>query len=184
VNLRLRDLLARKGDPLQLDALTGELGLDRVVPDSEVASPGLALAGYTGRFAPQRLHVLGETEITYLFSLDESARKQSLETLFGFDLPAVFVTKGRRSPRKCSSLPAGAASPVLRTKLKTAEFYRRIKPDPGRGVRPPDHAARLAGGRLLGWDFSSSAAPASARASAFWTWSNGATAWWPTISSR
>ncbi|MEP7327391.1 MAG: HPr(Ser) kinase/phosphatase [Gemmatimonadota bacterium] len=128
MNLRLRDLLARKGDPLQLDALTGELGLDRVVPDSEVASPGLALAGYTGRFAPQRLHVLGETEITYLFSLDETARKQSIETLFGFDLPAVFVTKGQEVPPEMLDLARRRGIPVLRTKLKTAEFYRRIKP--------------------------------------------------------
>ena len=62
--LRLRDFLTRRGDPLQLEALTGELGLDRQLPDAEVASPGLALAGYTGRFAPGRLHVLGETEIS------------------------------------------------------------------------------------------------------------------------
>ena len=50
--LRLRDLLEREGDPLQLEALTGDAGLDRQVPDPEVASPGLALAGYVGRFAP------------------------------------------------------------------------------------------------------------------------------------
>ena len=84
MNLRLRDLLTRKGDPLQLQPLTGEAGLDRFVPDSEVASPGLALAGYTGRFAPNRLHVFGETEITYLHSLDPDARTRALETLFGF----------------------------------------------------------------------------------------------------
>lgn len=128
MNLRLRDLLARKGDPLQLEPLTGELGLDRIVPDSEVASPGLALAGYTGRFAPQRLHVLGETEITYLTSLDDGARRKSIETLFGFDLPCVFVTKGQDVPPELLQLARERGIPVIRTKLKTAEFYRRIKP--------------------------------------------------------
>ena len=43
--LRLGDFLTRRGDPLQLEALTGDLGLDRQIPDAEVASPGLALAG-------------------------------------------------------------------------------------------------------------------------------------------
>ena len=76
--LRLRDFLTRRGDPLQLEALTGELGLDRQLPDAEVASPGLALAGYTGRFAPNRLHVLGETEITYLRSLPARERQLSI----------------------------------------------------------------------------------------------------------
>ena len=76
MTLRLRDLLARRGDPLQLEALTGEVGLDRPLPDPEVASPGLALAGYTGRFVPRRLHVLGETEITYLTRWTPSERQR------------------------------------------------------------------------------------------------------------
>ncbi len=126
--LRLRELLEREGDPLQLEPLTGEVGLDRQLPDPEVASPGLALAGYTGRFAPQRLHVLGETEITYLNSLPVSERLQRLETFFSFDLPCVFVTKGQEVPPELLELAQQRAVPVLRSRLKTNEFYRRIKP--------------------------------------------------------
>ena len=128
MSLRPRDLLARRGDPLQLESLTGEQGLDRPLPDQEVASPGLVLAGYIGRFVPSRLHVLGETEITYLQSLDEAARKQSIETFMGHDLPIVFVTKGQDPPDLLLSLARSRSIPVLRTKLKTAEFFRRIKP--------------------------------------------------------
>jgi len=76
--LRLRDFVSRRGDPLQLEALTGDLGLDRQLPEAEVASPGLALAGYTGRFAPNRIHVFGETEITYLNSLPAEERQSTL----------------------------------------------------------------------------------------------------------
>ena len=83
--LRLRDFLSRRGDPLQLEALTGDLGLDRQMPEAEVASPGLALAGYTGRFAPNRIHVFGETEITYLNSLSQEERQGTLQKFFGFD---------------------------------------------------------------------------------------------------
>jgi HPr kinase/phosphorylase len=126
--LRLRDFLSRRGDPLQLEALTGELGLDRQLPDAEVASPGLALAGYTGRFAPNRLHVFGETEITYLRSLSPEQRQQSLANFFSFDLPCIFVTKGQEIPSELLDLARNQNVPLLRTKLKTAEFYRRIKP--------------------------------------------------------
>ena len=126
--LRLRDFLTRRGDPLQLEALTGELGLDRQLPDAEVASPGLALAGYTGRFAPGRLHVLGETEITYLRSMDPAERRRRLEAFFEFDLPCIFVTKGQQVPQELLHLAQERSVPVLRSKLKTAEFYRRVKP--------------------------------------------------------
>jgi HPr kinase/phosphorylase len=126
--LRLGDFLTRRGDPLQLEALTGELGLDRQMPEVEVAGPGLALAGYTGRFAPNRLHVFGETEITYLNSLSPDERRQSLAKFFSFDLFCIFVTKGQEVPSEMLELARAKGVPILRSKLKTAEFYRRIKP--------------------------------------------------------
>jgi HPr kinase/phosphorylase len=126
--LRLGDFLSRRGDPLQLEALTGDLGLDRQIPDAEVASPGLALAGYIGRFAANRLHVLGETEITYLNSLPAEQRQKALATFFGFDLPCVFVTKGQEVPPEMLEFARAKGVPVFRSRLKTAEFYRRIKP--------------------------------------------------------
>jgi len=128
VTLNLRDLVAREGNPLQLEALTGELGLDRPIPDAEVASPGLALAGYTERFIAKRLHVLGETEITYLNSLAPERREAAIAGIFAFDLPCVFVTKGQEVPAELLVHAKAKSVPVLRTKLKTAEFYRIIKP--------------------------------------------------------
>lgn len=126
--LRLRDFLERQDDPLQLEVLTGDAGLDRQVPDPEVASPGLALAGYTGRFAPHRLHVLGETEITYLQSLGAAERRERLEQFLAFDLPCLFVTKGLPVPAELLELARDKGVPILRSQLKTAEFYRRVKP--------------------------------------------------------
>src|SRR5438034_1239441 len=83
---------------MQLEALTGDVGLDRLIPTPEASSPGLALAGYTKRFAAHRIHVLGETEITYLASLGAAERRASLETFFRFDLPCVVISKGQDPP--------------------------------------------------------------------------------------
>jgi HPr kinase/phosphorylase len=126
--LRLGDFVSRRGDPLQLEALTGDVGLDRQMPEVEVAGPGLALAGYTGRFAPNRLHVFGETEITYLASLTPEERRKSLEKFFSFDLFCIFVTKGQEVPAELLELARAKGVPILRSRLKTAEFYRRVKP--------------------------------------------------------
>ncbi len=126
--LTLRELLQRRGDPLKLESLTGDAGLDRPIPEAEIASPGLVLAGFTTRFMPGRLHVLGETEMSYLGTLDPGQRIATLEAFFGFDLPAVFVTKGQAVPEDMLELARGRGIPVLRTQLKTAEFYRQVKP--------------------------------------------------------
>ncbi len=124
--MRFRDFLANA--ELQLEPLTGELGLDRLVPDADIASPGLALAGYHGRFIPDRMHVFGETEITYLASLDADTRRVALEGFFQYDLPAVFITKKLDAPEPMLDLARQRHIPVLQSALKTAEFYRRIKP--------------------------------------------------------
>src|SRR3989442_4044173 len=71
---------------------------------------------------------LGQTEITYLASLDAAARRRSLETFFTFDLPCVVVTKGQEPPSELLELARAKGIAVIRTKLKTSEFYRRLKP--------------------------------------------------------
>jgi HPr kinase/phosphorylase len=126
--LTVRDLLVQKGESLQLEPLTGEEGLDRAITMPEVSSPGLVLAGFTRRFASKRLHALGETEIAYLGSLGSEARRQSLEKFLSYELPCVIITKGQVAPADLLQIAQQRRIPVLRTKLKTAEFYRRITP--------------------------------------------------------
>lgn len=126
--LTVRDLIDRKGQSLQLDVLTGDLGLDRAITVPEVASPGLVLAGFTARFMTQRIYALGQTEMTYLKSLSAAHREQALSTFFSPELPCVFVTKGQRVPRELVRLAKERGVPVIRSKLKTADFYRRVTP--------------------------------------------------------
>jgi HPr kinase/phosphorylase len=121
-------LLDRLRASLQLEEIEPGTGHDRSVGNAEVSSPGLVLAGYVKRFSAERLQVLGETEITYLASLNPSARREILDLFFSFPIPAVFITKGQRLPLGLKEFAANAGVPLIRTKLKTAEFYRRIKP--------------------------------------------------------
>src|SRR6476646_9431011 len=121
-------LLDRLRGTLQLEEIEPGTGLDRAVGNAEVSSPGIVLAGYVKRFSSERLQVLGETEITYLASLAPADRKKILELFFSFPIPAVFVTKGQRLPAGLRETASAAGVPLIMTRLKTAEFYRRIKP--------------------------------------------------------
>ncbi len=112
---------------LELEALGVERGLDRPVESTEVSSPGLVLAGYFERFPSHRLQVLGETEISYLCSLSEEDRTRLLERFFSFPVPCVFITKGQRLPPGMLEIAEKASVPLLRSALRTAEFYTRAK---------------------------------------------------------
>jgi HPr kinase/phosphorylase len=127
--LKVGDLLARKAEQLQLEILTAEVGLEREIRSPEASSPGLVLAGYTVRFVgTDRIHILGETEITYLASLDAKARGASIRAFLSYALPCIIITKGQEAPDELVSLARERGIPVIRTRLKTAEFYRRLKP--------------------------------------------------------
>jgi HPr kinase/phosphorylase len=126
--LTVRELIAEKGQSLQLEALTGDTGLDRPIVVPEISSPGLVLAGYSARFMSKRLQVLGETEVTYLRSLSDAERRATLERLFGRDVPCVFVTKNQTLPPDAIAVAQQHGVPLMRSALKTAEFYSRITP--------------------------------------------------------
>lgn len=127
-SVTVAQLLERSGESLQLEDLGEGRGLERHVPGTDISSPGLALAGYLERFVAERIQVLGETEITYLASLPDSERRRILESFFAFPMPAVIVTKGQMLPGGVTEAAAASGVALLRTRLKTAEFYRRIKP--------------------------------------------------------
>jgi HPr kinase/phosphorylase len=121
-------LVERLREPLQLEHIAETRGLERVVDNPDVSSPGLAIAGYVKRFPAERLQVLGETEVTYLKSLDPATRLDHLTTFFSFPIPCVFITKGQEPGPDLVQLAAQAGIGLIRTRLKTNEFYTRLKP--------------------------------------------------------
>ncbi len=126
--LTVRALVERLGDALRLTVLGSPEGLAREIPTSDASGPGLVLAGYTGRFVHQRVQVLGETEVSYLRSLDEDTRRAHLRTYFSYPIPCVMVTKGQSLPEGMEDEARRAGLAILVSELKTQPFYRIITP--------------------------------------------------------
>lgn len=113
---------------LELERVAGTEGLHRLVTGADVSSPGLALAGFVARFPSERIQVFGETEVTYLRSLGEATRREHLQKFFSFNFPCLFVTKGLELPPEVIEEAILSGMAILRSTLKTHEFYTRIKP--------------------------------------------------------
>jgi HPr kinase/phosphorylase len=118
----------RLKDVLQLDLLGSLKGLDRHVTMADASGPGLVLAGYVGRFVESRVQVLGETEVTYLRSLGEDERAKILRLFLSYAIPCVMVTKGLELPPGMDAEAKASGVAILRSQLKTQEFYKRITP--------------------------------------------------------
>ena len=66
---------------LALEILAGKAGLERRIANQRIQKPGIALAGFTAHVHPDRLQVLGLTEIDFLNQSAPEARVSGIEAL-------------------------------------------------------------------------------------------------------
>jgi HPr kinase/phosphorylase len=114
--LTVRSLLD-EGSGLKLVLLAGESGLGRRITIHRIQKPGLALAGYVRQVHPERVQVLGATEISYLGTLTEEEARRSAESFISLNPACVVVTKGLEVPRLLLDIADRVGVPVLRTPL-------------------------------------------------------------------
>src|SRR3954471_22905645 len=110
----VRSLLSESAG-LRLVLLAGEAGLGRRITLHRVQKPGLALAGYVRQVHPERVQVLGATEISYLSTLTDDEARRSVEAFIGLNPACVVVTKGLEVPRVLLDVADRAGVPMLRT---------------------------------------------------------------------
>jgi len=126
--LTVGKMYERLKDVLQLELLGSLKGLDRLITTADASGPGMVLAGYVARFVEARIQVLGETEVTYVRSLAEDERTRILRLFMSYPIPCVMVTKGLELPTGMETEAKRAGVAILRSNLKTQEFYKRITP--------------------------------------------------------
>jgi len=126
--LTVKEFLDSKGESLELELLTAGADLNREITAASISSPGLVIAGYTDRFGPGRLQVLGETEISYMRSLPAQELRRVSSALLSLAIPALIVTKAQDVPEVLLDIARERGMPIIRTRLRTGEFYRRVHP--------------------------------------------------------
>ena len=126
--IHVDDLLRSKKDALELELINDGVGLRRVIESPTISNPGLVLAGYRQRFPSGRIQVLGQTEIGFLESLETEQQRTVIDDFLSLDMPAVVVTKAQDIPPALRELADRHGVPLLRSRLKTGDFYRRLQP--------------------------------------------------------
>lgn len=111
---------------LALTVVAGQKGLSRKIGGTRIQKPGLALTGFLQHVHPERLQVLGLTEIAYLRSLDDAGRARASQALGGLRPCAVVVTRGLEIPPELSTALDSASVPLLSTPLMSSVFISRV----------------------------------------------------------
>ena len=58
---------------------------------ADIHRPGMALMGYADGFHPERIQVVGETELGYLATLDTDGERAALARVFDLGLAGIFI---------------------------------------------------------------------------------------------
>jgi len=123
--LSISELLAETEAGLDLELLAGERGLDRVVQVPRIQKPGLALAGYTKNLHPDRIQVLGATELSYLDELlqtDPVRAEEHIANLCSLDICCFIITKDLQPPDCLLRAVERRDIPLLRSHHQSSTF--------------------------------------------------------------
>lgn len=126
ISLSIKDLLCDDVYGLDLQLLAGETGLTHRLYSSRIQKPGLALTGYTEHLHPDRVQVLGNTEISYLRQIPEDVAAVYIGKLCTFPISCFIVTKGLDPPDFLKKSAEDAGIPLLGTPHQSSTFISLI----------------------------------------------------------
>jgi len=119
-------LAESEGANLELSLLSNWGGLERRTLRPRIQKPGLAFAGFTKHVYPDRVQVIGLTEIDFLLSIAPHEAEAGVRAYLDKDPCALVVTRGLEPPDLLVEHCRARGIPLLRSTLLTGTFITRI----------------------------------------------------------
>ncbi|MDI3548337.1 MAG: HPr kinase/phosphorylase [Halanaerobiales bacterium] len=95
---------------------------DKYITVSDIKRPGIELAGFWKYFAPERVQLLGRTEISFLQELDRPTLKERIKRFLSYDLSCIIIARNLEVPDILIKEADKRAIPLLRTPISTTRF--------------------------------------------------------------
>jgi len=124
LTVRVRELLEEAGAALRLRLVSGARGLERTIALPRLQQPGLALAGYLPQLHPDRVQVLGNSETSYLATLELTRARAAVAAVATAGVACFVVTNDAAPPAVLTEPAEAAGVAVLGSALRTADFIR------------------------------------------------------------
>jgi len=119
-------LISQVVEEFGLKILAGKDGLDNEVIVSDIKRPGIELAGFFDYFTPERIQLLGRTELSFLRGLESNIKEIRLSQFMDYDLPGIIITRDLLPPQELIILSEKNDIPLLGTELSTTSFLSRL----------------------------------------------------------
>ncbi|PLX72726.1 MAG: HPr(Ser) kinase/phosphatase [Azoarcus sp.] len=120
--LTIKEILEEKEAGLDLELLAGSGGLSNRVSVPRIQKPGLALAGYSRSLHPDRIQILGSTELSYLETMSRDRALMHFQELCRHNLSCLVITKDQDPPDYLLAHADASNTPLLRTRHLSSNF--------------------------------------------------------------
>jgi HPr kinase/phosphorylase len=111
---------------LGLTLMVGRKGIRRGITQSQVQKMGLALTGFIQFTNPERLQVIGNTEMTYLNTLDAHLQEKVIHQICSLELACLVITRNLEIPELLLQEADEKGIPLFRTNLRSFDFIERV----------------------------------------------------------
>jgi HPr kinase/phosphorylase len=126
LSVQVEQLVGESKAGLELVVLAGRPGLTRRITVPRIQKPGLALTGYTEQIHPERVQVLGATELGYVERLADEERLAGIQNLVGLEPACLVVTRGLAPPGDLVRLCDERGIALLQTPLLSSVFIDKV----------------------------------------------------------
>lgn len=113
-------------DILGLEALDPLPDTPVVLSTQDVYRPGMALMGYTENFLSDRIQILGESEMSYLDSLDSTEQVRSVNRVLDLRPPTLVVTRSLPVSDALREAVRAQGVPLLRSSCSAVTVTREL----------------------------------------------------------
>jgi HPr kinase/phosphorylase len=114
-------------DRLELEWVGNRQGENRNIQNIEPDNAKTALVGHLNLIHPNRIQVLGATEIQYLDRLTETSRRDLIDQLFGGNTDLVVIGNGQAVPADIRQRAAATSTPLFTSTRPTAQLVNHLQ---------------------------------------------------------
>ena len=125
--LRVEELLKSWGEELEIEILTGEKGLERIISSDRIQKPGLKLLDSELKLDKGTVQILGKTEIAYFDRLKPAEKMKVTGSLMSQDVPCFIVTRDLTPDKKLFEACEKNRIPLFSTKLYTGKLISMLQ---------------------------------------------------------
>ena len=106
--------------------MAGRKGLEKRITHTQVQKMGLALTGFIQFVNPERLQIIGKTEIAYFNTLAPHFQEEVIRKICSLDIACIIITRNLESPELLLQEAEERGIPLFRTDLMTTDFIERV----------------------------------------------------------